>query len=117
LKPDQYYKKRDSVTDGDFRRLALKADIGLLYRLARADALARGEASSEAGPDWFIARARALSVEHGAPEPLLKGRHLIEAGFEPGPKMGEILRRVYDLQLDGKVGNLEEALAAARNSA
>jgi len=116
LKPEQFYRDRDRVTDGDFRRLALKIEIDLLHRLARADALARGAASSEAGPDWFIARARALSVEHGAPAPLLKGRHLIEAGFEPGPKMGEILRRVYDLQLDGKVGDLEEALAAARNS-
>lgn len=117
LKPEEFFKNRDRVTDGDFRRLALKVDIALLYRLAKADALARGAASSEAGPDWFIERARALSVEHGAPAPLLKGRHLIEAGFEPGPKMGEVLRRVYDLQLEGKVSNLEEALSAARNPA
>jgi len=41
------------------------------------------------------------------------GRHLLEAGFEEGAKMGEILRKVYELQLDGQVNSLESALAAA----
>ena len=45
---------------------------------------------------------------------LLQGRHLIDAGYEPGPQMGTLLRRVYEMQLDGKVTTLEEALAAAR---
>ena len=31
--------------------------------------------------------------------------------------MGEILRRVYDLQLDGQVTDFDEALAAARRLA
>jgi hypothetical protein len=31
--------------------------------------------------------------------------------------MGEILRRIYDLQLDGQITTLEEALAAARGLA
>ena len=67
--------------------------------------------------EWFIEKARALGVEHCAPEPILKGRHLIEAGFTPGPRMGEILRKVYDLQLDGEVADLDQALAAARRLA
>jgi len=41
---------------------------------------------------------------------------MIEAGYEPGPQMGRLLREVYELQLDGKVTTLEEALAAARSS-
>ena len=40
------------------------------------------------------------------------GRHLLEMGLEPGPAMGEILKAVYELQLDGKVTNLDEAKAA-----
>lgn len=117
LRPSQFYDDRERVTDGAFRRLARKVDLDLLYRVAKADALGRGPASSSVKQDWFIEKARALGVEHGAPEPILKGRHLIEAGFQPGPRMGEILRMVYDLQLDGQVGDLEQALDAARRLA
>jgi hypothetical protein len=41
------------------------------------------------------------------------GRHLIEAGFEPGPEMGRLLREIYGLQLDGEITTLEEALTNA----
>jgi tRNA nucleotidyltransferase (CCA-adding enzyme) len=64
--------------------------------------------------DWFLERARALGVEHKAPAPLLMGRHLLELGMTPGPRMGEVLRAVYELQLDGGVTTLEEAVAEAR---
>jgi hypothetical protein len=35
-------------------------------------------------------------------------------GVTPGPRMGEILRAVYELQLDGAVTTLEEARETAR---
>lgn len=117
LRPAQFYDDRERVTDGTFRRIARKVDLDLLYRAAKADALGRGPASSSVKQDWFIEKAQALGVEHGAPEPILKGRHLIEAGFTPGPRMGEILRKVYELQLDDEVADLEQALAAARRLA
>jgi tRNA nucleotidyltransferase (CCA-adding enzyme) len=63
--------------------------------------------------DWFIDRARSLGVEHRPPAPILLGRHLIAMGVTPGPRMGEILRAVYEQQLDGAVTTLEEAEAAA----
>ena len=117
LRPGQFYDNRERITDGDFRRLARKVDLDLLYRVAKANGLACGPAAATIKQDWFIEKARALGVEHSAPEPILKGRHLLEAGFEPGPRMGEILRLVYDLQLDGQVTDLDEALAAARRLA
>jgi tRNA nucleotidyltransferase (CCA-adding enzyme) len=64
--------------------------------------------------DWFIERARSLGVEHKPPAPMLLGRHLIELGVTPGPRMGEILRAVYELQLDGAVASLDDALHEAR---
>jgi tRNA nucleotidyltransferase (CCA-adding enzyme) len=64
--------------------------------------------------DWFLERARALGVEHRPPSPLLLGRHLLELGLRPGPRVGEILKTVYEQQLDGKVTTLDEAVAAAR---
>jgi tRNA nucleotidyltransferase (CCA-adding enzyme) len=113
LKPRKFYRGRATTTEGDFRRLARRVDIDLLYRVAKAYAMGRGSASSSVAEDWFIERARAIGVEHGPPAPLLQGRHLLEAGFEPGPQMGKLLRSVYELQLDGEVTTSEEALAAA----
>jgi tRNA nucleotidyltransferase (CCA-adding enzyme) len=65
--------------------------------------------------DWFIERARSLGVEHRPPAPILLGRHLIEMGVEPGPRMGEILRAVYELQLDSIVTTLDEAREKAQS--
>jgi len=114
LKPAQFHRQRDEVGDGAFRRLARRCDLGLLHLVAKADALARGPASNAEAPDWFIERARALALEGGAPEPLLKGRHVLALGVSPGPRVGEILEAVYGRQLDGEVATLDEALAAAR---
>jgi tRNA nucleotidyltransferase (CCA-adding enzyme) len=121
LKPGELYRKRDEIGDGAFRRLARKCELDLLYRVARADSLGRNaewvprERWYTAEPEeWFIRRARELAVESCPPAPLLMGRHLLAMGLKPSPRMGEITRAVYEMQLDGRVRNLEEAEAAAR---
>jgi tRNA nucleotidyltransferase (CCA-adding enzyme) len=53
-------------------------------------------------------------VEQRPPEPLLLGRHLLELGVAPGPQMGEITRAVYEMQLDGRVRNLDDAIVEAK---
>jgi tRNA nucleotidyltransferase (CCA-adding enzyme) len=109
LKPGAFYKVRDELTDGAFRRLAQKVDMELLARLAKADCLGRtGEFDCRA-MDWFLDKSRALGVEHKPPAPILMGRHLLEHGVAPGPGMGEILKQVYELQLDGVVVDLDTA--------
>ncbi len=113
LKPGAFYKVRDEIGDGAFRRLAQRVDLELLARLARADCNGRTGEFDCTAMDWFIDRARALGVEHRPPPPMLMGRHLLEMGVQPGPRMGEILKAVYELQLDGKVTTLEEARAEA----
>jgi tRNA nucleotidyltransferase (CCA-adding enzyme) len=115
LKPGMWFKTRDEVGDGAFRRLAQKVDLELLARLAKSDCLGRepGKFNCDA-MDWFLERARMLGVEHRPPGPLLLGRHLIELGVEPGPRMGAILKAVYERQLDGEVTTLEEAIEEAR---
>jgi tRNA nucleotidyltransferase (CCA-adding enzyme) len=109
LKPGAFYKVRDEISDGAFRRLAQKVDLELLARIARADCNGRTGSFDCTAMDWFIARARALGVEHRAPLPILMGRHLLELGVPPGPRMGAILKAVYELQLDGRVQSLDEA--------
>lgn len=121
MRPGEFYRERASISDGAFRRLARKCELELLYRLAKADALGRNAPwvprerwSSAEAAEWFIKRARELEVAHSAPPPILKGRHLIEMGLQPSPLFGKILRAVYEMQLDGRVSNLDEAKRAAR---
>jgi tRNA nucleotidyltransferase (CCA-adding enzyme) len=116
LRPMAFYKARDTVRDGAFRRLAAKVDLELLVRFARADCRGRTAPFDCGGIEWFYDRARSLGVEHAAPAPLLMGRHLIALGVAPGPRMGEILRAIYERQLDGEITTLEDAIAAARES-
>ena len=121
LKPGEFYKKRDEVGEGAFRRLARRCEPDLLYRVAKADSLGRNAPwvprekwyGSDA-QEWFIERARELDVEQHAPEPLLLGRHLLNLGVEAGPRVGEITRAVYEMQLDGRVRNLDEAIEEAK---
>jgi tRNA nucleotidyltransferase (CCA-adding enzyme) len=114
LKPGAFYKVRDEIGDGAFRRLAQKVDLELLARLARADCNGRTGDFDCTAMDWFVARARALGVEHQPPAPILMGRHVLELGLQPGPAVGEVLKAVYELQLDGKVETLDQAIAEAR---
>jgi len=113
LKPGAF-RKAANVTDGAFRRLAQKVDLELLARLARADCLGRTGHFDCSAMDWFIERARALGVEHRPPEPLLLGRHLLALGLSPGPRVGEILKQVYEKQLDGEITTVEAGIEEAR---
>jgi tRNA nucleotidyltransferase (CCA-adding enzyme) len=115
LKPGAWFKVRDQVRDGAFRRLAQKVDLELLARLAKADCLGRSPGQFDCtAMDWFLERARSLGVEHRPPSPILLGRHVLALGLAPGPRVGEILKAVYEQQLDGTVTNLDEAIDAAR---
>lgn len=120
LKPGEFYKKRDEVGEGAFRRLARRCEPDLLYRVAKADSLGRNAEwvpreqwyGAEA-QEWFLQRTRELHVEQRPPEPILLGRHLLDLGVAPGPTMGEITRAVYEMQLDGRVRTLDDAIAEA----
>jgi tRNA nucleotidyltransferase (CCA-adding enzyme) len=113
LKPGML-RKAENVGDGAFRRLAQKVDLELLARLARADCLGRTGDFDCSAMDWFLERARAIGADKGPPKPILLGRHLLELGLRPGPRVGEILKAVYELQMDGSVTSLEGAVAAAK---
>jgi tRNA nucleotidyltransferase (CCA-adding enzyme) len=115
LKPGAWFKVRDQVGDGAFRRLAQKVDLELLARLAKADCLGRQPGRFDCSAmDWFLERAQALGVEHRPPGSILLGRHLLALGLTPGPRVGEILKAVYEQQLDGAVTTLDQAVESAR---
>ncbi len=114
LKPGAWFKVRDEIGDGAFRRLAQKVNMAWLARVAKSDCLGRTGAFDCTAMDWFLDKAQRLGVEHQPPRPLLLGRHLIDLGVAPGPGMGALLKQIYERQLDGEVTTLDEAVQAAR---
>jgi tRNA nucleotidyltransferase (CCA-adding enzyme) len=114
LKPGMFGMSKTPVSDGAFRRLAQKVDLELLARVAKSDCMGRGGGFDCSSMDWFLERARQLGVEHAPPRPLVLGRHLLALGMSPGPRIGELLRAVYERQLDGSITTVEDGLAFVR---
>jgi len=113
LKPGMLFKVRHELTDGAFRRLAQKVDLELLARVAKSDCLGRTGDFDCSAMDWFLERARELGVDRSPPKPLLLGRHLLDLGVPPGPAMGELLKQVYERQLDGEITSTDDAIKLA----
>ncbi len=113
LKPGMLYKVRHELTDGAFRRLAQKANLELLARVAKSDCLGRTGYFDCSAMDWFLEKARELGVDRSPPKPLLLGRHLLDLGMKPGREMGVLLKQIYERQLDGEITTTEEGITLA----
>lgn len=98
------------ATDGDFRRLSLKVEGDLYYRMCLVTAISADEREKV---EQFWHRFCALGLDLGPPRPILLGRHVLELGVSPGPQVGTVTRLVFERQLDGEVTTLEDARAAA----
>lgn len=55
-------------------------------------------------------RLRSMPPEAIRPKPLVTGRDLIAAGYEPGPRFKEILGAIEDAQLEGRIVSAEDAM-------
>jgi tRNA nucleotidyltransferase (CCA-adding enzyme) len=115
LKPLQLHEA--GAGDAAVRRLAVKVNrIDRLVRVAKADMQGRSPMPFDGFPagDWLLERAQLLSVQDSAPKPIVKGRHLIELGLEPGPDFGPLLQRCFDAQIEGEINSMEEGIKFAR---
>jgi poly(A) polymerase len=65
---------------------------------------------------WEFVRERFRSMpdEVVRPKPLITGRELIAAGYQPGARFREMLRAAEDAQLEGTIATAEEALKLVR---
>ncbi len=59
-------------------------------------------------------RQAARSLPPDLPEPLVRGRDLLDLGIEPGPGMGRILAAIEEARFAGELETREQALALAR---
>jgi len=55
-----------------------------------------------------------MGIWEEAPEPLLTGKMLLDMGFKQGPYIGEIIKRVFEKQLEGEVSSKEAAEKMAK---
>ena len=115
LKPHDFYVNRAGPKA--FKRLALalapEASLELLARLALADHRGRnpdGDEPLDAPSEqcaWFLEQAEALRVRREPEKPALMGRHLLGV-IPPGPEMGRLLKRAYEIQLAEGIQDVEE---------
>lgn len=60
---------------------------------------------------WISEYLEVADEEGRLPKPFLGGEDLAAFGIVSGPKMGELLKQVYDAQLEGRVRSRPEALS------
>ena len=60
--------------------------------------------------EWLKNRAEACHVADQKPTPILQGRDLIPLGIKPGPKMGKLLEKSFQAQLDEHFSTKKDAI-------
>ncbi len=100
-------------TERAVRRLAHRlepANIELWEMLVEADASGRTPAPPSRPAFAWLQVATSLQHHQNKPAPILNGKMLIHIGFAPGPKMGVMLEKAYQAQLDGLFYDKQSAI-------
>lgn len=103
------------------RALYPHVTLAMLADLACADKLARNARGQQPLPGPCIAiapfRSKALAAQviHAPEEPILKGRDLIDQ-VPPGPELGRLLERAYQLQIEQGIVDKQELLKLLKSS-
>lgn len=116
-----HHHGQTNFTDTIVRRLARRlapATIDQLALVMTADHLGRPPLvplETQARIDQLLAAARRLAVQDAAPKPILLGRHLLAAGWKPGPQFSPMLQAAFEAQLDGAFTGEAGAVAWLQN--
>ncbi len=107
---------REGAGARSYRRLALKIKHPLTMRQLGLVALfdAQGRCGNGSDPrleaqehfEQFMQHAEKASVATGPEQPVLLGRHLFGL-IEPGPRMGELLKKAYEIQIEEGIKDVE----------
>lgn len=114
----ELWQNRDTVTKKAFNRLAVQTngEIELLVLLDAADRAGRKVRlirTLDRQGKWLLRKFETLHVSKETIKPLLRGRDLIRLGVRPGPAMGKLLKRLYELQLDNVFESRAEGVRVA----
>lgn len=102
-----------------YKRLALKlapeVNLYILAKVSLADKRGRNGASSYplttqvAEIDLFLEKAQNAKVLHMPEEPIVQGRDLLGI-MEPGPRMGQLIKKAYQIQIEQSIHDKQELL-------
>jgi poly(A) polymerase len=96
----------------EFKRLMARRhfdDLRVLWRFEERQADGRNVLSRR-----IARRAAGIGPENVAPPPLVDGADLKRMGLAEGPRLGGILRGLYDAQLNEELATREQALRRAK---
>ncbi len=115
----ELWQNREVVTKKAFNRLAadMSGEIELLVYLDAADRAGRKEKpiiELDEEARWLLQKFKELNVTKETIKPLIMGRDLIKMAVTPGPLMGKILKKLYELQLDNEFETKKEGLRIAK---
>lgn len=96
------------------RRQMARPTIDIDLELCRLDAIGKGTACNLTNHGKLMEFREKFRNEPAVPAPLLTGNDLIDIGIPRGPEIGELLRKIQDLQLQGDIEHKEEAISFAR---
>jgi len=119
------------VADGSkpaaYKRLAHKlapnvtmlmlADLALVDRQGRSPEGHIPLNGAEEDVDAFVRNAAAVEVLEQEEEPVLLGRDLLAIGIQPGPEMGKILARAYEIQIEEGIRDKDALIKRVANHA
>ncbi|ADO83217.1 CCA tRNA nucleotidyltransferase [Ilyobacter polytropus] len=91
------------------KKLAAKVDIDKLLKLYRCDVLGRGRSDNKKELEIIESIGAVYHRVKDELKPIVKGKDLIKWGLEPGENFGEILKELYEAQLEEEFNNLKEA--------
>ena len=99
--------RKEPIEKKQIRRLALKVDVPALLKVHRADKLGRGKPKNIKNIDTVLKVYEEIKNEI---KPLVMGRHLVELGMKPSPEFGNILKEIFDAQLNEEFFSVEEGI-------
>ncbi|OQY09935.1 MAG: hypothetical protein B6I28_02055 [Fusobacteriia bacterium 4572_132] len=98
----------NNITKKAVRRLGAKVDIIELMKMHKADMLGKG---GEKQKLTHIDKILKIYLEiKDEIKPLIKGSDLIELGYKPSKEFGNLLKKIYEAQLDEKFLTKKEGL-------
>jgi len=118
LRPQELWGGRANVTRKAFGRLAadVHGETDLLVLFDQADRAGRHEeavTAVDARAEWLFEKFREYAINRETLQPLVRGRDLLSIGFSPGRAMGQVLRELHDMQIDGVFDSRERGVELA----
>jgi tRNA nucleotidyltransferase (CCA-adding enzyme) len=92
-------------SESDLRRCALNAGSLKLPAILASAIQNNAEIYREAQR-----LGKEMNIWKSAPQPFITGQMLLDMGLKPGPKLGQIIKQVFEMQISGEVKNMEDAV-------